>query len=247
MANFKAWKTYMLYLIDHLVDEHAIKGPFLDAGCGSGDVSLHFAKKGWSGTAVDFSPEVAAQTKNRLASFHHVSVQYGDLFHLNLAQVNTIFLMDVIEHVKDDDGFVKQIAANVIKGGHLVITVPVNPIEWRWDDVFYGHYRRYTHRQFRELMERNGFRVLSEWDCSFPLFWLMRRVYTRLVRKPLLFGGEQPEERTKVSTQQSAWDCSQLSVWIDAFFSITKLYLIHYPFRRGRWGCEMLMVARKDV
>ena len=26
---------------------------------------------------------------------------------------------------------------------------------------------------------------------------------------------------------------------------VTRLYAIHYPFRKGPWGCELLLVARK--
>ena len=67
----------------------------------------------------------------------------------------------------------------------------MNPAEWRWDDEFYGHDRRYT----------------------------------RLFPKPVL-DGSMPEERTRISTQQSAWEYSRLSTWIDRFFELTRLYLI---------------------
>lgn len=245
MANFKAWKIYMLYLIDRLADEHALRGPFIDAGCGSGDVSVHFAEKGWSGLAVDFHEVAVRETGERLRDYPRVEARQGDLFQLDLPSAQTIFLMDVIEHVKEDEAFVRQVSRKLEPGGHLVITVPVNPSEWRWDDEFYGHYRRYDRPEFAAMLERNGFRVLTMWDCSFPLFWLMRRVYTRLFRKPQMAAGA-PEERTKVSAQQSAWDCSHLSDWIDWIFSKTRLYLLHYPFRKGRWGCEILLVARKE-
>ncbi len=246
MANFKAWKIYMLHLIDRLVDEHGMSGPFLDAGCGAGDVSAHFAAKGWAGTAVDFSNEALAEAKKALAPFPEVRVMQGDLFQLQIPPAGTVFLMDVIEHVKDDEAFLRGVAKNIAPGGHLVITVPVNPVEWRWDDEFYGHYRRYRRPEFRAMLERNGFRVMSEWDCSFPLFWLMRRVYTRLFPRPAMAEAA-PEERTKISTQQSAWEYSRLSTWIDRFFELTRLYMIHYPFRNGRWGCEILLVARKEA
>lgn len=244
MANFKGWKLYMLFLIDRLVDEHGMTGPFLDAGSGAGDVSLHFARKGWSGTAVDFSEVAAARTREALAGHPRVDVRHGDLFELSIPPASTVLLMDVIEHVRDDDGFLRNLSRSVAHGGHLVITVPTEPHEWRWDDEFYGHYRRYRREEMRALLERNGFRVVSEWDCSWPLFWLMRRVYTRLFEKPLE-AGESPEERTRKSTQQSAWDYSRVSHWIDRVFEWTRLYLVHYPFRRGRLGCEVLVAARK--
>jgi SAM-dependent methyltransferase len=246
MANFKAWKIYMLHLIDRLVEEHRLQGPFIDAGCGSGDVSVHFAERGWPGTAVDFSADAVKETAQRLSSYPNVRARQGDLFELELPLARTIFLMDVIEHVKEDEAFVGRVARSLAPGGHVVVTVPVNPPEWRWDDEFYGHYRRYVKPEFCQMLERSGFEVLSMWDCSFPLFWLMRRVYTRFFPKPAMGEGA-PEERTKVSAQQSAWDCSHVSDWIDRIFSSTRLYLVHYPFRKGPWGCEILLVARKKT
>ena len=244
MANFKSWKTYMLFLIDRLVEEHDLKGPFLDAGCGAGDVSIHFAKRGWEGTAVDFSDDVVDLVKKEIEAYPHIKILHSDLAHISSEPVHTAFLMDVIEHVKDDVGLLNNLSKNIARGGHLIVTVPVNPREWRWDDAFYGHYRRYTRVELQALFENSGFEILSVWDCSFPLFWFMRRIYTKLFSRNE-FDHLSPEERTKISTCQSAWDYSVLSSMIDWFFSVTRLALIHYPFRKGTWGCEVLLLARK--
>lgn len=235
----------MLFLIDRLVEEHDLKGPFLDAGCGSGDVSLHFARRGWTGTAVDSSSEALAVAKAALAPHPAVSVRQEDLFALAVPPAQTVFLMDVIEHVKEDEAFLGKVSRLVAPGGHLVITVPVDPREWRWDDPFYGHYRRYEREALRALMKRSGLDVVSLWDCSFPLFWFMRRVFTRFFTQPVVEGT--PEERTRISSQESAWDSPHASSFIDRFLQWSRLYLVHYPFRKRPWGCEALLVARKTA
>ncbi len=242
MANFRSWKTYMLRLIDRLTVIHEMQGPFLDAGCGCGDVSLHFARRGWTGTAVDFSDAAVQEAAERLCEFQSVAVIQGDLLDRELSPVRTIVLMDVIEHVRDDEALLRRLADRLLPGGHLVVTVPVNPAEWRWDDEFYGHYRRYVREEFIELIERSGLHALSIWDCSFPLFWGMRRVYTGILRDrdgP----GRTLGDRTKCSSQRSAWSFSPLSAWIDRLILATRLYQVQYPFRTGRWGCEILLVA----
>ncbi len=244
MANFRSWKTYMLRLIDRLAVIHQMQGPFLDAGCGSGDVSLHLARRGWAGSAVDFSDEAVREAAERLREHRSVSVVHGDLLELELSSAKTVLLMDVIEHVRDDETLLRRLSDLVLPGGHLVVTVPVNPTESRWDDEFYGHYRRYVRDDFTAMIERSGLNVLSVWDCSFPLFWGMRRVYTAVLRdrnRPL----RTSDDRTKCSSQRSAWNFSPVSAWIDWLILTTRLYHAHFPFRRGRWGCEILLVARK--
>ena len=234
----------MLRLIDRLAVIHGMQGPFLDAGCGSGDVSLHLARSGWTGTAVDFSDVAVVESSERLREHQTVSVIHGDLLDLELSPARTVVLMDVIEHVQDDDTMLRRLSDLVLPGGHLVVTVPVNPAEWRWDDEFYGHYRRYVREDFTAMIARSGLSVLSVWDCSFPLFWGMRRVYTAILRDrdgPVRSLGD----RTKRSSQRSAWNFSPASAWIDSFIMATRLYHVQYPFRRGPWGCEILLVAGK--
>lgn len=244
MANFKSWKRYMLFLIDRFVEEHKLESPFLDAGCGAGDVALHFAARGWNGFAVDFSEDAVQLVEPRFNRTRSVRLMHADLMHIEVPPVKTIFLLDVIEHVKHDSELLLKMGELLSPGGYLVATVPVDPREWRWDDAFYGHYRRYTREDLHALFKRNGYEVVCDWDCSFPLFWLMRRVYTRLIRKEE-FEHLSPEERTKVSTCQSAWDYSILSSLIDSLFLKIGLGYFHYPFRKLPWGCESLLLARK--
>jgi hypothetical protein len=80
------------------------------------------------------------------------------------------------------------------------------------DDEFYGHYRRYVREDFTAMIERSGLSVLSVWDCSFPLFWGMRRVYTAVLRDRA--GTVRTlDDRTRCSSQRSAWSFSPVSAW----------------------------------
>ena len=60
---------------------------------------------------------------------------------------NTIILWDVLEHIDDDAAALRTIERLLRPGGRLLIAVPSNPREWRGDDDFYGHFRRYTARK----------------------------------------------------------------------------------------------------
>src|SRR3989304_5369857 len=81
MANFAPLKSYMLFLMDACVKKYSVLWPFLDAGCGKGDVSLHFAKQGWHGKAVDDSVPAIAFAKETLSPFSKVQVANENLLY----------------------------------------------------------------------------------------------------------------------------------------------------------------------
>jgi len=43
----------MFYCLDRFIDEYGLHGPFLEIGCGVGDVSAYLAAKGWTETLFD--------------------------------------------------------------------------------------------------------------------------------------------------------------------------------------------------
>jgi cyclopropane fatty-acyl-phospholipid synthase-like methyltransferase len=59
MANFPPYKAYIVSSLDELIELMPC-GPFLDFGCGRGDVALHSARRGWCGTALDSSTQARA-------------------------------------------------------------------------------------------------------------------------------------------------------------------------------------------
>ena len=99
MASFPPFKAYILATLDELIERHRLTGPFLDLGCGRGDVAVRLARRGWSGVAVDAAPSVRALASAALAAYPQV--QAGAAL-LDGERFNTVLLMDVLEHVADD-------------------------------------------------------------------------------------------------------------------------------------------------
>ena len=62
-------------------------------------------------------------------------------------------VFDVIEHIRDDDEFVKNIASIIKPGGILVATVPAHQWLWSQKDVDAGHFRRYSESSFLDLVD----------------------------------------------------------------------------------------------
>jgi len=70
-----------------------------------------------------------------------------------------VALLDVIEHVEDDGAALRSVARKLRPGGRILITVPAHPWMWSAHDVANHHFRRYTRKALRGLIERSGLRV----------------------------------------------------------------------------------------
>jgi SAM-dependent methyltransferase len=67
-------------------------------------------------------------------------------------------MFDVLEHIEDDAGVLRQVHALLRPGGLLFLTVPAYAFLHSADDVVAGHFRRYTLRSLTRAVIDNGFR-----------------------------------------------------------------------------------------
>jgi len=208
VANFAPLKQHMLACLDGYVVAEGLAPPFLDIGCGAGDVAEHLARRGWTGTAIDGSASALARARERLAPYPGVDVREGWIDDLD-GTWRTVLMWDVLEHLDDDRGALERVVRLIAPGGHLLVAVPSNPREWRWDDDFYGHVRRYTDASLRQLLADAGLRVVAIEDFTFPMYWALRRVYTR-VKRPAPAGGD-AQQATLASATRNAWDMGVVS------------------------------------
>lgn len=88
------------------------------------------------------------------------------------------FLLDVIEHLPDDVGALKQVRAALKPGGRLFVTVPAFNSLWSTYDDRWGHVRRYRKPDFVKVARAAGFRLRRARYFQFFLspFYLMSRI-----------------------------------------------------------------------
>ncbi len=126
----------------------------LNIGCGGGEYNHVAVDMGLRVVACE--PEAQAfalALRNKPAA--GCEVRHCGLFDLRPdADAGDVIVMhDVLEHVEDEAGGARHVAALLRPGGRLVISVPA--IQWLFGqhDVLLGHYRRYTKRSLRAALE----------------------------------------------------------------------------------------------
>jgi hypothetical protein len=69
--------------------------------------------------------------------------------------------MDVIEHVENDVGALRELTRVLAPHGTLLISVPLHQSHWTAFDEFVGHCRRYEPATLTSLLAKFGLRVES--------------------------------------------------------------------------------------
>jgi SAM-dependent methyltransferase len=133
-------------------------GPILDVGGGNGFVTRRMIDEGFSVALLEPGPIGAFNAKKQRYIPEVLCSTLEEAGFLP-SSVSAIGLFDVIEHIKDDRAFVKQIH-NILKpGGILYATVPAHEWLWSLSDVSAQHFRRYNHKEIVELLD-DRFEVL---------------------------------------------------------------------------------------
>jgi SAM-dependent methyltransferase len=97
-----------------------------------------------------------------------------------------IGLFDVLEHLPDDRGVLRDLHALLAPGARLILTVPAHPSLWSYFDEESGHQRRYRAEELREKLVAAGYKVeyLTPYMAAIlPLVWLGRRLAALLDRR----------------------------------------------------------------
>jgi SAM-dependent methyltransferase len=125
----------------------------LDAGCGSGRNMIELARHG-AVTGVELSEtsvELArARDAGEVLAGSVLEMPFeADSFELALS-------LDVIEHLEDDLGALRELRRVVAPGGALLVTVPAYQWLWSGHDEINHHHRRYTRRSLQRVAEQAG-------------------------------------------------------------------------------------------
>lgn len=135
----------------------------LDVGAGAGHLAEYLREERPQATYRFVEPIPAL--RDRLRTRHGIEADYGD--HPRYTGVSHVALLDVLEHQRDDVGFLRNLLEKLDVGATVLLTVPALQFLWSTWDENLGHYRRYDRRELTRTITAAGF-ALETCTYLFP-------------------------------------------------------------------------------
>jgi hypothetical protein len=187
------WEMARIAVVGKLIRRHVTlerDAIVVDIGCGDAFVVEQLAAicpDAWF-YAIDtaFTPEIIERCGTRLNSPRIRPFASLDAIAPPLDKpVSLVLLMDVMEHIEDDVGFLAALLDRADIGRHtkFLITVPAYQALFCSHDVFLGHHRRYSNLLLRKRLEASGLRVI---DTGYFFFTLLPVRLLQVIQERLL-------------------------------------------------------------
>jgi SAM-dependent methyltransferase len=135
-------------------------GKFLEIGSGVGNVCGYLQEQGFLNVqGWEINPDALAISRQRFPLVRFTDNNF--VTDSICDQFDYIGFFDCLEHVEDDLGCLKLMAAQMHQGSYLVITVPAHMNLWSWHDTVFGHFRRYSKKELEGKVSRAGFNIVK--------------------------------------------------------------------------------------
>jgi len=136
----------------------------LELGAGIGNMTQHLARGRKIYVASDIDAEHMARLRVRFGGRPNLEIRKCDLcdsadFQPLYELFDSVVCLNVVEHVEDDLGALRNIFSALKPGGRAIVLVPQDQQAYGTLDEVLGHYRRYSEAQLRARMEEAGFEV----------------------------------------------------------------------------------------
>lgn len=150
----KNWRNY----VSSKIQKH-IKGKCLEVGPGLGyftEVLLSLSKV-TSLTLVEPDKKHTAFLEKEFLLKEKGVVLHESFFSPNLLEekVDTILLMDVLEHIEDDKGMLMGLSEVLSEKGKMILLLPAHMFLYSEFDKSIGHYRRYDRESLYKAVPNN--------------------------------------------------------------------------------------------
>jgi SAM-dependent methyltransferase len=158
---------------------HSESPVLLEVGCSSG-FFLRELHARWP-KAITIGSDFVKGPLERLAPIAQgIPLVQFDLVHCPLPEacVDTVVLLNVLEHIENDREAVRQVARILKPGGIAIVEVPSGPHLYDVYDEYLQHYRRYSDESLASLLSDAGLMLLERSHLGFaayPAFSLVKR------------------------------------------------------------------------
>lgn len=204
----------------------------LDAGCGIGDLMSTLSEQC---VAVDGTDLALSALKSAKKKLPHASFVQSDAVRLpfRTGHYSIVVCSEVLEHVENHEQAAEELNRILLPGGIAILTVPHGEQHWTFEDRIDGHLRRYTKKQFTDLMKRAGFAVDEVRCWGFPLAVLFRKT----VSTPLYNRGFH-ESKGKVGKSR---------IFVALLQLIVTLFRFDDLFHGAQLGLGLVAKLRKPI
>ncbi|HEX7042230.1 MAG TPA: methyltransferase domain-containing protein [Patescibacteria group bacterium] len=169
-------ENYNKWIADQFLPH--LKGPILEIGSGTGNISGFFSKK---------SKIFLSDIDKGLIS--HLKKKYPknkkQIIYLNIEKntpkkftgyFKTIIGINVLEHVKYDNKALKNLHSMLSKNGRLLLLIPAKKLAYTDLDRRLGHFRRYEKEELEIKLSKTGFKIekLYSFNLVGLISWVVR-------------------------------------------------------------------------
>ena len=153
----------------------------LEVGCGQGGFAVRLADR-FSYLGVEPDETSAEVARRRLERFGTAGeVRMGDISAVaDDDQFDFVCAFEVVEHVEDDSGFVRECVRRLRPGGVLMLTTPAGAARFSPSDALVGHFRRYDPDELRALLAGAGLELVELRRYGAPLGNALERIWAAL-------------------------------------------------------------------
>ena len=157
----------------------------LEIGAGIGNLTLNLVPRTvyW---ATDINPKYLDRLEEMRSTRPYLQVAYtngmvGDSFPTGQS-FDTVVCLNVVEHLSDDVGALRNVYNALEQGGRAIILVPNGPKLYGTLDEVLGHCRRYAPDQLGSAGQQAGFhleKMISFNRAGVPAWWLNGKILRR--------------------------------------------------------------------
>ncbi len=247
-----AFKRRVRTIFEWIPPSDDAEAVILDAGCGRGfylnyyryvsDVKL---------VGLELEDEIIRKAQANVGHLRDVTLTQANIYHLPFPDdyFHGVILSEILEHLEDDEGALREIYRVVKPGGVIAITVPNANYPFLWDPInktlealfdtkirrgplagiWANHVRLYTMPELRRPVTAAGFEIEAErafTHYSFP--FIHNLVYG--LGKPLLESGLMPEQLANAA-DRTTFEENQGSWWNPINLGLALLNLFDRPNR----------------
>ena len=126
--------------------------------------------------SVEPAENVFPVLARKFGSHKQVRTVKADIHQVDLVDgADSLVAVNVLEHVEDDEAFLRAATKIVVPGGHLLLFVPAHQFLFGTLDAAFDHYRRYSKSGLSSLLLRAGWDpvTISNVNIAGILPWLI--------------------------------------------------------------------------